>query len=261
MDEGDILVNEGEQLGTVGDDLPVGEDVRGTVQGAEALLALQVPGDEHAGGQLGTGNLAAVDKAVADVRRAVRRDEAEVSRRVAGQGENAEPCAADIDVVVLREDNAVGCEALLQKNFAALAVGQGDIVGAVAVGVDGDARLDERNSGLRAVFLLQIPHIARVVKVCVGAQHGADAPALRLDEPREGGAIQLGVARVHEDDLAVIQFIYGQQGGGSHRSTGAAADRQKLHGIPPMYDIFPIIHRRTEKTKFFSFAPYAKREK
>ena len=113
MDEGDVAVDEGRQLRAVGDDLLVGDDIGGVVRGAEGGLAVQIFGDEHAGGQLGRVDLVLVDEAVAHIGRAVGGDEADVSGGVAGEGEDAEACAVDVDVVVLGEDHAVGGEALL----------------------------------------------------------------------------------------------------------------------------------------------------
>ena len=113
MDEGDVAVDEGRQLRAVGDDLLVGDDIGGVVRGAEGGLAVQILGDEHAGGQLGRVDLVLVDEAVAHIGRAVGGDEADVSGGVAGEGENAEARAVDVDVVVLGEDHAVGGEALL----------------------------------------------------------------------------------------------------------------------------------------------------
>ena len=54
-----------------------------------------------------------VDEAVAHIGCAVGGDEADVSGGVAGEGEDAEARAVDVDVVVLGEDHAVGGEALL----------------------------------------------------------------------------------------------------------------------------------------------------
>ena len=52
VDEGDIAVDQGVPRRPVRDDLLVGDDVGGVVRGAEGFLALQIPCDEHTGGQL-----------------------------------------------------------------------------------------------------------------------------------------------------------------------------------------------------------------
>lgn len=76
-------------------------------------------------------------------------------------------------MVVLRPDDDIGSEAFLQKQLAALAVGQGHVVGPIAVGVHGDAGLDELDGGGAAVPLLEIADVAGVVKVGVRTD---DAP-------------------------------------------------------------------------------------
>ena len=97
----DVAVNEGRQLRAVGDDLLVGEDIGGVVRGAEGGLAVQIPGDEHAGGQLGRVDLVLVDEAVAHIGRAVRRDKAQLACRMAGERQYTEPGAVYVDVVLL----------------------------------------------------------------------------------------------------------------------------------------------------------------
>ena len=85
VDEGDVLIDQRVEGGTVRQHLLVGHDIGGGVQLAEVLLALQIPGDEHAGGQLGGGNLVVVDETVAHVGGAVRRHHADVAGGVAGE--------------------------------------------------------------------------------------------------------------------------------------------------------------------------------
>ena len=188
----------------------MGDDIGGVVRGAEGGLALQIPGDEHAGGQLGVVDLALADQAVAHIRHAVRRDEAHVPRRVPRQRQHGKPRPIHVDVVVLGEDNAVGGEALLQKQLAAFAVGQGHVVGAVAVRVHRDTGFDQGDGGFRAVSLLQIPDVAGVVEVGVGAENGAQTPAAAVDERGQAGSVQLGVAGVDEHHIPVIELINGQ---------------------------------------------------
>ena len=255
MDEGDIAVDQGVPRRPVRDDLLVGDDVGGVVRGAEGFLALQIPGDEHTGGQLGVVDLALADQAVPHIRHAVRRDEAHMPRRVPRQRQHGKPRPVHVDVVVLGEDNAVSGEALLQKDLPALAVGQRHVVGAVAVRIHGDPRFNKGDGGLRAVFFLQIPHVARVVKVGVGAQHGAQTPALPVDEVCQRGAIQLGVARVDEHHLPVVELVDGQQRGGGRCGVGIAEDVQKFHGISLRKRCFPhYTPPRRKNNRFLSIS-------
>lgn len=134
-------------------------------------LALEVALDEHARGQLGRVDLPLVDQAVAEVGDAVGRDDADVPCGVAGELENPEALAAEVEVVGVGGYDRIGDEALLKENLTALAVGQGDIVGAVGVGINGDARLDDLRGGERTVALLEIVDVAGVVEVRVRADH------------------------------------------------------------------------------------------
>ena len=73
-------------------------------------------------------------------------------------------------------------EAFLQKQLAALAVGQGHVVGPIAVGVHGDAGLDELDGGGAAVPLLEIADVAGVVEVGVRADDAPQTQAVVIDE-------------------------------------------------------------------------------
>ena len=169
-----------------------------------------------------------------------------------------------------------------REQLAALAVGQGHVVGAVAVGVHGDAGLDQGDGGGRAVALLQIPDVAGVVEVGVGAEDGAQTPAAAVDERGQAGSVQLGVAGVDEHHIPVGELIDGQQGGGGDGRPCVAQHVQKFHGNQPPEKCFPLYtasgknkafrfcapcHRRRARgicrkiQKNFRFSPYAKREK
>ena len=288
MDEGDVAVDEGRQLRAVGDDLLVGDDIGGVVGRTEGGLALQIPGDEHAGGQLGRVDLMLVDEAVTQIGRAVGGDEADVSGGVAGERQYTEPGAVYVDVVLLGEDDPICGEALLQKQLAALAVGQRHIVGAVAVRVHRDTGFDQGDGGFRAVSLLQIPDVAGVVEVGVGAENGAQTPAAAVDERGQAGSVQLGVAGVDEHHIPVIELINRQQGGGGDGRICIAQHVQKFHENQPPEKCFfhytppvgknkafrfCVPHRRRRAhgrmrrdlqkriQKNFRFSPYAKREK
>ena len=257
MDEGDVAVDEGRQLRAVGDDLLVGDDIGGVVGGAEGGLAVQIPGDEHAGGQLGRVDLVLVDEAVAHIGRAVRRDKAQLACRMAGERQYTEPGAVYVDVVLLGEDDPVGGEALLQKQLTAFAVGQGHVVGAVAVRVHRDTGFDQGDGGFRAVSLLQIPDVAGVVEVGVGAENGAQTPAAAVDERGQAGSVQLGVAGVDEHHIPVIELINGQQGGGGDGRICIAQHVQKFHENQPPEKCFPHYTPPVGKNKAFRFASCA----
>ena len=288
MDEGDVAVDEGRQLRTVGDDLLVGEDIGGVVRGAEGGLAVQIPGDEHAGGQLGRVDLVLVDEAVTQIGRAVRRDKAQLACRMAGERQYTEPGAVYVDVVLLGEDDSICGEALLQKQLAAFAVGQGHVVGAVAVRVHRDTGFDQGDGGFRAVSLLQIPDVAGVVEVGVRAENGAQTPAAAVDERGQAGSVQLGVAGVDEHHIPVGELVNRQQGGGGDGRICIAQHVQKFHENQPPEKCFfhytppvgknkafrfCVPHRRRRAhgrmrrdlqkriQKNFRFSPYAKREK
>ena len=259
VDEGDILVDEGVEGGALRQYLLVGHDVGRGIQLVEPLLALQIAGDEHAGGQLGGGDLVVVDEAVAQIGRAVRRDDADVAGGVARQLQYAEAGAGHIQMVVLRADDDVGGEALLQKQLAALAVGQGHIVGPVAVGIHGDAGLDELDGGGAAVALLEIADVAGVVEVGVGADDAPQTQAVVVDETGQAGTIQLGVAGVDEDDVPVGEKVDGQQGGGALRRPCAAQYVLEFHGSSLQKRCFPHYTPRRGKNKFFCLPPMQNR--
>lgn len=164
-------------------------------------------------------------------------------------------------MVVLRADDDVGGEALLQKELAALAVGQRHIVGAVAVGVDGDARLDELDGGGAAAALLEVADVAGVVKVGVGADNAPQTQPIVVDEMGQPGTIQLGVASIDEDNVPVGEKVDGQQGGGALRHPCAADDVLEFHGDPLRKTEFSSLYTKAGKKQIFSFYPYAKREK
>ena len=170
------------------------EDIGRGAQRAQGALALEVALDEHARGQLGRVDLPLVDQAVAEVGDAVGRD-------------------AEVEVVGVGGYDRIGDEALLKENLTALAVGQGDIVGAVGVGINGDARLDDLRGGERTVALLEIVDVAGVVEVRVRADHAARVQAVFLEQIRQAAAVKLGIARVEEDNVAVVELIDGDEGG------------------------------------------------
>ena len=101
--------------------------------------------------ELGRVDLVLVDEAVAHIGRTVGGDEADVSGGVAGERQYTEPGAVYVDVVLLGEDDSICGEALLQKQLTAFAVGQGHVVGAVAVRVHRDTGFDQGDGGFRAV--------------------------------------------------------------------------------------------------------------
>ena len=160
-------------------------------------------------------------------------------------------------MVVLRPDDDIGSEALLQKQLAALTVGQGHIVGPIAVGVHGDAGLDELDGGGAAVPLLEIADVAGVVEVGVRADDAPQTQAVVIDEMGQTGAVQLGVAGVNEDHVLLRQKIQGQQGGSALRRPSAAQYVLHIHKCIPPAGVFHIIHRLREKTNFF-FYPLCK---
>ena len=126
---------------------------------------------------------------------------------MAGERQYTEPGAVYVDVVLLGEDDSICGEALLQKQLTAFAVGQGHVVSAVAVRVHRDTGFD---GGFRAVSLLQIPDVAGVVEVGVGAENGAQTPAAAVNERGQAGSVQLGVAGVDEHHIPVGELINGQ---------------------------------------------------
>ena len=132
---------------------------------------------------------------------------------MAGELENPEALAAEVEVVGVGGYDRIGDEALLTENLTALAVGQGDIVGAVGVGINGDARLDDLRGGERTVALLEIVDVAGVVEVRVRADHAARVQAVFLEQIRQAAAVKLGIARVEEDNVAVVELIDGDEGG------------------------------------------------
>ena len=85
VDEGDVLIDQRVEGGTVRQHLLVGHDIGGGVQLAELLLALQIPGNEHAGGQLGAVDLLLIQQAVPHIGHVVRRHHADVAGGVAGE--------------------------------------------------------------------------------------------------------------------------------------------------------------------------------
>ena len=129
---------------------------------------------------------------------------------MAGERQYTEPGAVYVDVVLLGEDDSICGEALLQKQLTAFAVGQGHVVGAVAVRVHRDTGFDQGDRGFRAVSLLQIPDVAGVVEVGVGAEDGAQTPAAAVDERGQAGSVQLGVAGVDEHHIPVGELVNGQ---------------------------------------------------
>ena len=261
VDKGDILVDEGVKSGAVRQHLLVSHDIRRGVHGAQALLTLQILGDEHAGGQLGGGDLITVNETVAYIHHAVRRDDADVTSGVAGQLQDAEAGARHVQMVVLRADDDVGGEALLQKELAALAVGQRHVVGAVAVGVDGNARLDELDGGGAAAALLEAADVAGVVEVGVGADDAPQTQPVVVNEIGQSCTIQLGVAGIDEDNVPVGEKVDGQQGGGALGHPCAADDVLEFHGDPLRKTEFSSLYTTAGKKQIFSFYPYAKREK
>ena len=163
---------------------------------------------------------------------------------VAGELQDAESCAAEGQLRGVGGDDDVGDEALLQKIFPAAAVGQGDVVGAVGVGVHGDARLDDLRGGHGAIAVLEIADVAGVVKMGVGAEDALELKAIVLQQMGQAAAIQLGVARVQQDYVRVVQLIQRQQRRGTNSHIGAAQNMAKLHeDRPPLYS-FIISHRR-----------------
>ena len=166
---------------------------------------------------------------------------------VARQLQDAEAHAAEVQVVGLLGNDDIGGEALLQEILPALAVGQGHIVGPVAVRVHGDARLDEGAGGQGAPGLLEVAHIAGVVKVGVGADDAPQDKPTALQEIIQAAAVQPGIARVQQHHLPVVELIKGQQGRGGHRRIGTAQHMAQFHGKTSLA-FFPIIHPKAENT-------------
>ena len=134
-------------------------------------------------------------------------------------------------MVVLRADDGVRHEALLQKILPALAVGKGHVVGPVGVGIHGDARLDDVGGGSGTAALLQVPHVAAVVEVGVGADHAPQVKAVVLDHGRQAGAIQLGVAGVDQHDILLRDLINRQQSGVGLRHPCISQNMAQFHGM------------------------------
>ena len=100
----------------------------------------------------------------------------------------------------------------------------------------------------------EIADVAGVVEVGVGAEDGAQTPAVGVDERCQAGSVQLGVAGVDEHHVPVGELIDGQQGGGGHRRPGVAQNVQKFHGYQPPVAIFYLSYYMWEEnTKKFVF--------
>ena len=93
-----------------------------------------------------------------------------------------------------------------------------------------------------------------MVEVGVGAEDGAQTPAVGIDERGQAGSVQLGVAGVDEHHIPVGELIDGQQSGGGHRRPGVAQNVQKFHGYQPPVAIFYLSYYMWEEnTKKFVF--------
>ena len=136
------------------EDLFVRDNIGRTIQCMQGTLTLQIAGDEHGGGQLGIVDFALTDQTVTQIGDTVGRDNADVSGAVTGQLQNAETHAAKIERCGIGRNDDIGREALLQKILAAFSVGQRHIIGAVGIGINGDAGLDDLRRGRTAVTLL-----------------------------------------------------------------------------------------------------------
>ena len=235
----------------------MGDDVCRAPQRPQALLAFQVPGDEHAGGQLGPLDLPLVNETVSHIGHVVRGHNAR-------QLQYAEPRPAEVHMVCVGGDDHVRQKALLQEVFVALAIGQGHIVGPVRIGIHGDARLDDLGRRLAAVPLLQVADVACVVKVGVGAQNPPQPEPVVLNKIRQGAAVQLGVSRVHQHNVRVRQLIYRHQRRGPHGGIGPSVYVPQLHISSPsmvQYSILYTLRREKTTSEKFPFTPYAKPEK
>ena len=129
-----------------------------------------------------------------------------MSRAVTGEGEDGKFRAGEGEGGISGADQHVGGEALLGEEFAGFSVSEADIVGAVGLGVGGDARLDNVGGDGDAVALLQIADVAAVVEVGVGAD---DAPQRHhfIKELGESLAVRFGKARVDNDGLVLLHHI------------------------------------------------------
>ena len=188
----------------------------------QEFLTLKVTGNEHGGGQLGTVDLLLIDEAVPHIGHIVRRHHADMTCAVTRQLQNTEAHTAEVEKVVLRADDGIGNEALLQKELSALAVGQRHIIGPVGIRVDGDTRFDDMSGGLCAAALLQIADVSAVVKMRVAANNAPQMKAAVLDQRRQSGPVQFGIAGVDQNDIRIRDAIDGQQRRGRLRHPGAS---------------------------------------
>lgn len=123
---------------------------------------------------------------------------------VAGELQDAEFHAAKFQLCGIGGDDDIGGEAFLQEIGPAAAIGQGHIVGAVGVGIHGDARLDDLRGGQGAIPLLEIADVARVVKMGVGTENALETETVVLQQMGQAAAVQLGVAGVQQHDVGVV---------------------------------------------------------
>ena len=111
------------------------------------------------------------DDAVPQIGCAIRGDDADVSRAVAGELQYAEFCPAKAKLRGVSGYNDISGKAFLQKILPASAVGQSHIVGPVGVWIHRDACLDDLGGGNGSVSFLQVTDIAGVVEMGMGAEN------------------------------------------------------------------------------------------
>ena len=75
-----------------------------------------------------------------------------------------------------------------------------------------------------------------MVKVGVGTEDALELEAIVLQQVGQAAAIELGVARVQQDYVRVVQLIQRQQRRGAHGHIGATQNMTKLHDI--LYSFF-----------------------
>ena len=169
-------------------------------------FTLQIPLHEHGGGQLCAGNFRIIEDRVPHIGHIVGGDDTRVSRAVTGEGKDGKFRAGEGEGGISGADQHIGGEALLGEEFAGFAIGKADVIGAVGLGVGGDARLDNVGGDGDAVALLQIADVAAVVEVGVGAD---DAPQRHhfIKELGEPFAVRFGKARVDNDGLVLLDHV------------------------------------------------------
>ena len=126
----------------------------------------------------------------------------------------------------------VSREGVLGKIFPALGIGEGNIVGPIALGCRADTGLNDLGGDLRSIPAAEESGITRMVIVGVRANDPTRHQTIPIQQGGESLAIQTRHTGVQQDDVRFIETVDADQRRGCLRNPGISQNMPQFHGFP-----------------------------